>query len=82
MIDQNGYSDLVIGAYEQDLAVLLRTRPIIGLTISYEPEINLINIDPNRHGCADNETSTSAWYVYGHYYFISRIIIYVQRDIN
>lgn len=59
-LDQNGYSDLVIGAYEQDLAVLLRTRPIIGLTISYEPEINLINIDPNRHGCADNETSTSA----------------------
>ncbi|XP_049862798.1 integrin alpha-PS1 isoform X1 [Schistocerca gregaria] len=50
-LDQNGYPDLLIGAYEQDSIVLLRSRPIIDIVTTVEPERNLRSIDPNHLGC-------------------------------
>lgn len=50
-LDENGYPDLLAGAYESDSVVLLRSRPIIGIRTSVLPEKNLMNIDPNGQGC-------------------------------
>lgn len=50
-LDENGYPDLLAGAYESDSVVLFRSRPIIGIRTSVQPERNLINIDPNGQGC-------------------------------
>ncbi|KAK3914130.1 Integrin alpha-PS1 [Frankliniella fusca] len=50
-LDENGYPDLLAGAYESDAVVLLRSRPIIGIRTRVHPERNLMNIDPNGQGC-------------------------------
>ncbi|XP_015182230.1 PREDICTED: integrin alpha-PS1 isoform X2 [Polistes dominula] len=58
-MDQNGYPDLLIGAYEDDAAVLLRSKKIIDITTyisylkkdgTYQDKID--PIDPNKLGCA------------------------------
>ncbi|XP_065200143.1 integrin alpha-PS1 isoform X2 [Planococcus citri] len=56
-LDGNGYPDLLIGAYENDTVVLLRSRPIIGFTTKVQPEYNLTNIDPNVRNCLINNTN-------------------------
>ncbi|XP_011869361.1 PREDICTED: integrin alpha-PS1 isoform X2 [Vollenhovia emeryi] len=57
-MDNNGYTDLLIGAYENDAVVLLRSKKIIDITTSirhankdgiYQDTIE--PIDPNRIGC-------------------------------
>lgn len=53
-LDDNGYPDLVIGAYEKDAVILLRARPIIGLTTSVHSPTNLTNFDPNARNCQIN----------------------------
>lgn len=53
-LDQNGYPDLLIGAYDVDTVVLLRARPIINITTSVERAANLQTIDPSQMGCAKN----------------------------
>lgn len=53
-LDENGYPDLVVGAYEKDVVVLLRARPIIGLRTSVKPAFNLSNFDPNARNCQIN----------------------------
>ncbi|KAG8229480.1 hypothetical protein J437_LFUL010054 [Ladona fulva] len=51
-LDRNGYPDLLIGAYEDAKAILIRSRPIIGINITAVPERNLQKIDPTHPGCA------------------------------
>lgn len=60
-LDQNGYPDLLMGAYESDSVVLLRSRPIVGLVTQVGPEQNLKNIDPTQHGCAEDPSSDYTW---------------------
>ncbi|XP_011147082.1 integrin alpha-PS1 isoform X2 [Harpegnathos saltator] len=57
-MDHNGYSDLLIGAYEDDAIVLLRSKKIIDITtyIRYEKKDETYQdkieaIDPNKIGC-------------------------------
>lgn len=48
-MDQNGYPDLVVGSYADDMVFILRARPII--EISTKIEGNLTKIDPNKTTC-------------------------------
>jgi len=59
-LDQNGYPDLISGAYESDMAILIRARPIVNITITIDKE-NLRNIDPTNTGCFINKTSSVTW---------------------
>ncbi|XP_060847943.1 integrin alpha-PS1 isoform X2 [Rhopalosiphum padi] len=57
-LDQNGYPDLISGAYESDMAILIRARPIVDITIEVRPPEKLRNIDPTKTGCSANKTSS------------------------
>ncbi|KAJ2949142.1 hypothetical protein O0L34_g6082 [Tuta absoluta] len=50
-LDNNGYPDLLVGAYENSSVALIRTRPIIDIKTSIQPSNTIINIDPAKHGC-------------------------------
>ena len=60
-MDQNGYSDLLVGAYENDAVALLRSKKIIDITTfirylkkdgTYQDKIE--PIDPNKFGCSED----------------------------
>lgn len=57
-LDRNSYPDLLIGAYESDAVILLRSRPIIKIKTSVKG--NLTQIDPNSKGCVDDPQSKTA----------------------
>ncbi|XP_076754708.1 multiple edematous wings [Xylocopa sonorina] len=63
-MDQNGYSDLLVGAYEDDAVALLRSKKIIDITTyilylkkdgTYQKKIE--PIDPNKVGCSEDPDS-------------------------
>lgn len=69
-MDQNGYSDLLVGAYENDAVALLRSKKIIDITTSirylkkdrtYQDKIE--PIDPNKFGCSEDLDSNHTWQV-------------------
>ncbi|XP_034186491.1 multiple edematous wings isoform X2 [Osmia lignaria lignaria] len=63
-MDQNGYADLLVGAYENDAVALLRSKKIIDITTyirylkkdgTYQEKIE--PIDPNKVGCPEDPNS-------------------------
>ena len=67
-MDQNGYSDLLVGAYENDAVVLLRSKKIIDIStyIRYVKKDGIYQdtiepIDPNKIGCLVDLISNHTW---------------------
>ncbi|XP_027196901.2 integrin alpha-PS1-like [Dermatophagoides pteronyssinus] len=54
-LDRNSYPDLLIGAYESDAIILLRSRPIIRIKTLVHG--NMTQIDPNTIGCPEDPAS-------------------------
>nr|XP_042897311.1 integrin alpha-PS1 isoform X2 [Parasteatoda tepidariorum] len=54
-IDSNGYPDLLIGCYEADTAVMLRSRPVLNIVTSVSGQLQ--NIDPDEKGCERDKSS-------------------------
>uniref|UniRef100_A0AC34QTI9 Integrin alpha-2 domain-containing protein n=1 Tax=Panagrolaimus sp. JU765 TaxID=591449 RepID=A0AC34QTI9_9BILA len=44
-LDEKGYNDLIVGAYESDTVVVLRTKPIIDAELDYETSTKHIKIN-------------------------------------
>ncbi|XP_050311536.1 integrin alpha-PS1 [Anthonomus grandis grandis] len=55
-MDNNGYPDLLVGAYESERALLFLTRPIIDIKIDISSN-DMHNINSSRKGCADDRTN-------------------------
>jgi hypothetical protein len=49
-LDGNRYGDLVVGAYESNVVVVLRARPVINVDLKHELKQKYIKIDEAR-GC-------------------------------
>lgn len=69
-MDQNGYADLLVGAYENDAVALLRSKKIIDITtyIRYLKRDGIYQdkiepIDPNKLGCPEDPDSNHTWQV-------------------
>lgn len=60
-MDNNGYPDLLSGAYESDIVVLFKTRPIIDIKTDVIGR-ELTNIDTAVPGCARDRATTHKWY--------------------
>ena len=67
-MDENGYPDLLVGAYDNDAIALLRARNILNFETSirylkkdgtYQDKIEAI--DPNKWGCTGDQTSKHVW---------------------
>ncbi|KAL0883105.1 hypothetical protein ABMA27_016566 [Loxostege sticticalis] len=50
-LDDNGYPDLLVGAYENSSVALIRTKPIIDIKTTVRPTNTIMNIDPTIQGC-------------------------------
>ncbi|XP_056638036.1 integrin alpha-PS1-like isoform X2 [Diorhabda sublineata] len=49
-MDNNGYPDLLVGAFESDRVLLFKARPIIDIKITVE-STELLNINASKKGC-------------------------------
>lgn len=59
-MDNNGYPDLLSGAYDSDMVLLFKTRPIIDIkTEVYGKELK--NIDITKKGCPSDRKSEYSW---------------------
>lgn len=54
-LDGNKYGDLVVGAFESDIAIVLRARPVINVNLKHELTQKYIKIDGVR-GCGSAKT--------------------------
>lgn len=78
-MDQNGYPDLLVGAYDDAAVALLRSRNIINITtyIQYYKKDGLYqekieSIDPSKPGCFADPLSNYTWCVVLHFFSIFR----------
>lgn len=60
-MDNNGYPDLLVGAYSEDLILLYKTRPIIDIEITIKSD-ELKHINTSKPGCNADPHSNSTWY--------------------
>ncbi|XP_050530461.1 integrin alpha-PS1 isoform X2 [Daktulosphaira vitifoliae] len=73
-LDQNDYPDLIAGAYESDVAVLIRARPIVDITTSITPIENLQNIDSTKYGCPFNKSSSYTCFTFETCCFLESVV--------
>lgn len=59
-LDNNGYPDLLTGAYASDMVILFRTRPIIDINIEVTGS-EMQNIVNSKKGCASEPLSPHTW---------------------
>ena len=55
-MDQNNHSDIVVGAFDSDAALVIRSRPVIDI-VTYFKERRTNYIDPSLLGCETNPYS-------------------------
>ncbi|GFY75594.1 integrin alpha-PS1 [Trichonephila inaurata madagascariensis] len=58
-IDNNGYPDLLIGCYESNTIVLLRSRPVLDIITSVTGQLS--SIDPDKKGCDMDRNAPGVW---------------------
>lgn len=58
-MDDNGYPDLVVGAFESNKALILRSRPVIAVEVGFE--INPKEIDPSVVTCIHNNKKNNCF---------------------
>ena len=55
-MDMNNHSDIVVGSYESDAAIIIRTRPVVDIGTWFGRKPN--SIDPELYGCEGDVRST------------------------
>ncbi|XP_048754476.2 integrin alpha-8-like isoform X3 [Ostrea edulis] len=50
-LDKNGYPDLVVGAYESDTAVFVKSRPIVRVAASLRLDPDIIKLEERNKNC-------------------------------
>ncbi|XP_078320563.1 integrin alpha-8-like isoform X3 [Crassostrea virginica] len=50
-LDQNGYPDLLVGAYESDTAVFVKSRPIVRVAASLRLDPDIIKLEEKNKNC-------------------------------